>query len=54
MRRLVLANLQQARWRGPLYTTYRTTALLERFPERVPTTAADFDAYRREREAAGA
>ena len=43
--KVVLASLEQNSWRGPVFDTYRTTALLERFPDLTPATAVDFDTF---------
>lgn len=43
--KVVLASLERNDWRGPLFETYRTTALLERFPDRAPPSAVDFEAF---------
>lgn len=43
--KVVLRTLEQNKWRGPAFETYRTKALLERFEERAPPSAIDFDQF---------
>jgi len=44
--KVVLASLEGSNWQGPVFETYRTQALLERYPDRVPASAASFDTFR--------
>jgi len=44
-KKLVLRTLERTKWQGPAFETYRTKVLLERFEERAPASAVDFDLF---------
>ncbi len=43
--KVVLASLEHNGWSGPAFEAYRARALLERFRDRVPASAVDFDTF---------
>ncbi len=47
--RLIFPMLEQNEWRGPAFETYRTRVLIERYPERVPSSALDLETFQASR-----